>query len=97
MLQGDRLQLSVVVSDALGERSDLLQDGLERRQKRLRDVLGRPLVEGPCGALGQAGPEGLDRPLGTWFASCVRQSTNACLERIMAMWAWESSPLCLTG
>jgi hypothetical protein len=94
----DLLQPPVVLADALGERSDLLQDGLERWQKRLRDVLGRPLVEGPCGALmGQAGPEGLDCSLGTWFTSCVRHPISACLERIMAMWAWEPSPLCLTG
>src|SRR3954454_635886 len=61
MLFGDRIKLSVVSTDALGERADLLQDGPQSRTKRLGDVLGRSLVEAPCGAFGQASPEGLDR------------------------------------
>ena len=50
-----------------------------------------------AGHLGKRCPEGLDRSLGTWFTSCVRHPTNASRERIKAMCAWESSPLCLTG
>ena len=84
-LFGDLLQLPLVVSDALGERSDLPQDGFERRRKRFGDVLLGSLVEASGRALGQARPEGFDRPLGTWFTSCVRHPTNACLERIKAM------------
>jgi hypothetical protein len=38
-LLGDRLQLSVVLTDALRQRSDLLQDRSEGRPKRLGDVL----------------------------------------------------------
>ena len=60
-------------------------------------VLGRLVVETDRRALGQPASEGFDRSLGTWFTSCVRESTNACLERIRAMWAWDCSPLCLTG
>src|SRR5215211_6330240 len=59
-LLGDCLQLALVVPDALGERADRLQDGSERRQKRLGDVPRRSVVEAPGRALGQAGPEGLD-------------------------------------
>jgi hypothetical protein len=76
----------------------LLQDGTQGRQKRLWNVRGGFVVEAPCRALmGQAGPEGLERPSYPGLTSCVRQSTNACLERIMAIWAWASSPLCLSG
>ena len=57
----DRIQLSVVGSDALRKRADLLQDGPKGRQKRLGDVLFGPLVEAPGRALGQASPEGFDR------------------------------------
>jgi hypothetical protein len=46
-LLSDRLQLSVVLADALGERADLLQDGTQSRPKRLGDVLLGPLVEAP--------------------------------------------------
>jgi hypothetical protein len=87
MLFGDRFYLPVVLADAIRERADLLQDGPEGRHERLRNVSGRFVVEAPCGALGQAGPEGLDRSLGTWFTSWVRLPTNACLERIKAIWA----------
>jgi hypothetical protein len=61
VLLGDRLQLPVVVPDALRQRADLLKDGPERRHERLGDVLGRLVVEASGRALGQAGPEGLDR------------------------------------
>jgi hypothetical protein len=80
MLFGDGLQLSVVAADAFRKRADLLQDGTQSRQERRGDVFGGPLVEGPCGALGQAMAEGLDRSLGTWFTSCVRQPISACLK-----------------
>jgi hypothetical protein len=39
MLFRDGFQLALVVADALGERSDLLQDGPQGRLKRLRYVL----------------------------------------------------------
>jgi hypothetical protein len=55
------------------------------------------VVEAPRRTLGQASPEGFDRSLGTWFTSCVRVLTSASRERIMARWAWEPSPLCLSG
>ena len=35
----DRLQLAIVLADALRERADLLEDGPQGRQKRLGDVL----------------------------------------------------------
>jgi hypothetical protein len=76
-LPGDPLQLSVVFADALGERADLLQDGSEGRQKRLRDVLRGVLVEAPRRALGQAGPEGLDCP-----ADVVDQLRAAIYQRL---------------
>src|SRR5215210_1608057 len=37
-----------------------------------------------AGHLGKRAPKDLTAPR-TWFTSCVRQSTNACLERMMAM------------
>jgi hypothetical protein len=49
-----------------------------------------------AGHLGKRWPKDLTAPL-TWLTSCVRQPTKACLERRMAMWAWEPSSLCLTG
>src|SRR5215211_4294465 len=38
VLLADRLQLSVVVLDALGQRADLLQDGFQGRPECLGDV-----------------------------------------------------------
>ena len=49
-----------------------------------------------AGHLGKRAPKDLTAPR-TWFTSCVRQPTNACRERMMAMWAWDSSPRCLSG
>jgi hypothetical protein len=59
MLFAERFQLSVVLTDTLGERADLLEDRPKGWPKRLGDVLGGSLVEAPCRALGQASPEGL--------------------------------------
>jgi hypothetical protein len=39
VLLRDRLQLAIVLADALGERADLLQDWTKGRQKRLGNVL----------------------------------------------------------
>src|SRR5215203_684519 len=87
VLLGDRFELSVVSADALGERADRLEDRLESRTQGLRYVLGCPLVEGPCGALGQAMAEGLDRSPNVvdQLTSCVRVPTSASRERIKAM------------
>jgi hypothetical protein len=88
VLLRDRLQLPLVAPGmrSLSEPISLLQDGLEGRQKRLGDVLLGSLVEAPGRTFGQeASPEGLYRSLGTWLTSCVRQATNACLERIKAI------------
>jgi hypothetical protein len=49
-----------------------------------------------AGHLGKRPPKDLTVPR-TWLTSWVRLATSACLERIRAMWAWEPSPLCLTG
>ena len=49
-----------------------------------------------AGHLGKRAPKDLTAPR-TWLTSCVRHPISACLERIKARWAWESSPLCLTG
>ena len=84
MLLRDRFQLSLLVADTLRKRADRLEDGSESRPKRLGNVLGRSLVEAPGRALGQAGPEGFDSPLGTWFTSCVRVLTSASRERMIA-------------
>jgi hypothetical protein len=46
MLFGDRLKLSIVLTDALGERADLLEDRPQSRPKRLGDVLRRSVVDG---------------------------------------------------
>ncbi len=50
-----------VVADALCQRADRLKDGPKGRPERLGDVLRRSLMEASRRALGQAGPEGLDR------------------------------------
>src|ERR671910_2387580 len=49
-----------------------------------------------AGHLGRRAPKDLTAPR-TWLTSCVRQPINACRERIKAMWAWLSSPRCLSG
>src|SRR5215208_5142018 len=49
-----------------------------------------------AGHLGNLPPKDLTAPR-TWFTSCVRVLTSAWRERIKAIWAWESSPRCLSG
>jgi hypothetical protein len=61
VLLRDRLQLPLVVADALAQRADLLQDGLERWHERLGDVLSGSLVEASGRTFGQATTEGLER------------------------------------
>src|SRR5215212_9108588 len=63
VLFSDRLQLLLVVADALRQRAYLLQDGLERWHERLGDMLSGSLVEASRRTFGQASPEGLDRSL----------------------------------
>jgi hypothetical protein len=51
-----------------------------------------------CGSSSQqATTEGFHRSSYPGFTSCVRQPTNACRERIMAIWAWAFSPRCWRG
>jgi hypothetical protein len=57
----DRLQLVFVISDALRQRADRLQDGLKGWPECLRQMLGDFVVEAPCRTLGQAMTEGFDR------------------------------------
>jgi hypothetical protein len=49
-----------------------------------------------AGHLGKRAPKDLSAPL-TWFTSCLRLLTSACRQRIQTRWAWEPSPLCLSG
>src|SRR5215216_3957339 len=49
-----------------------------------------------AGHLGKRAPKDLTAPL-TWLTSCVRHPIITWRERTMAIWAWESSPLCLSG
>jgi hypothetical protein len=63
VLLRDRLQLPLVVPDPLGQRADLLQDGLEGRQKRLGDVLSAALLwKLLAGHLGKRAPKDLTAP-----------------------------------
>ena len=57
VLLRDRLQLPLVIPDALRHRANRLKG----RRQGLRYVRGGPLVEASGQALGQAGTEGLDR------------------------------------
>ena len=95
--QRDRLQLPLVVSDALCERAYLCSKTGSRAGKSASGMCSAALLwKLLAGHLGKRAPKDLTAPR-TWLTSCVRQLTNACRERIKAIWAWAFSPRCWRG
>jgi hypothetical protein len=64
---------------------DRLQDGPEGRPERIRGMCSEALLwKLTAGHLGNLPPKDFTAPR-TWFTNCVRQLTNACRERMMAI------------
>jgi len=97
MLFGDRFQPAIVLADALGERAYLCSKTGARAAKSASGMCSAALLwKFTVGHLGSLAPKDLTSPR-TWLTSCVRLLTSASRDRIRAMWAWLSSPRCLSG
>jgi hypothetical protein len=83
----DPLQLALVLADALGKRAYLCSKmGPRATQSASGMCWGALLWKLLAGHLGKRAPKDLRPLLVPWIDQlCVRQLTNVCLERIMAI------------